>query len=984
MSKIFGFYHICTIGKWHQVVDEQIQTILNSGPYQQTEKIFVSIVGSECHALTLPDKFEIVYTSTDMSCYERWILKYLYNFCLNQIENVRVWYIHAKGVSHSDKPLTGVHGGWAYITAWRKCMEHFVITQYKSCLDALIDYDTCGINLHTKPSLHYSGNFWWANSDYIKTLQMSIDDDYLSPEMWICSRAGKHFCLHETGVDHYVTYYPTSKYIKFESEHIEPRFTITEIDPDDDYIEEEEVVGRKVYIFYICTDTNNLLHFMQKGYQEKENIIYIFIGTNQKNLHDNVIFYKARHTYCFDNWAEALKEYNLYEKLTDNDRVILINHITRGPYLKGDTDWISKLTSMITSRTKLAGISINCHNNPSAKQYYHGSWIYDYVPHVQNLLYVTDKIGLKVAFDNGIFTIKPDEHEFDKVYRQEVGFSIAMLTSGYRINCLLSRYKDKDYCLPINMCLNNPSVCNGDPFVQNGYFGGNIDPFEAMFIRTDRQFFVEMARSLSSVITPQTLSLEAQQKINGKYCVYVPPDDISINVFNEFATTLVNAVRKKGYVCAYSNHFLPDHKHIILGAIRFSDNESRKNIPKDSIIFNLEQLYDQSPLINNQYIDMLRNYSVWDYSLDNITWLRKNQIIYNVKHVSIGNIQDVPITHLSEDKKDIDVLFYGSLNDRRMEIYLKLKQRFPDKNIVFEPNVWGEQRNNLIARSKIVLNIHFFESKNFEVIHVMHLLANQAFVISEDNLPTAVDNELAKGFVSCSYTNMVDVIGLYLNDPVIRQEISQKGYDIIRSRPQTVALRDALTNIEETQLSILICSIESRVDTFLPNIFRQLRDQVKDLPVEVISLVDNKRISIGEKRNRLVDMAKGKYVVMVDDDDIISDDYVKSLFSAMEEDSDIVVFLLERYENDKFDRLCTYGVEYETDQNLENVYIRLPNHIACIRKSIAEKIKFPLVNNGEDYSFAGRLKPLIKTQTRINKVIYRYNYHFITSTSRPL
>src|SRR5688572_23555139 len=81
-------------------------------------------------------------------------------------------------------------------------------------------------------------------------------------------------------------------------------------------------------------------------------------------------------------------------------------------------------------------------------------------------------------------------------------------------------------------------------------------------------------------------------------------------------------------------------------------------------------------------------------------------------------------------------------------------------------------------------------------------------------------------------------------------------------------------------LSILVCSVHTRYDNFLLKIEKQLFDQYKALSepdqhrVEIVVLTDNKMMMLGHKRNVMVELAQGKYIVFVDDDDRISDDYI--------------------------------------------------------------------------------------------------------------
>jgi len=259
-------------------------------------------------------------------------------------------------------------------------------------------------------------------------------------------------------------------------------------------------------------------------------------------------------------------------------------------------------------------------------------------------------------------------------------------------------------------------------------------------------------------------------------------------VFIELAIGIMTAIKTKGYSnCQYSNNFLDGYRHIIFGANAMCKNNLVvATIPCDSIIVNCEQLSDDSPWVNNIYMNILKKHLVWDYSKDNIAWLNKHDIIFNVSYLPIGNFSlgrdPVP------EEQDIDVLFYGYLNHRRQEIYQQLKKNLDGKNIMFEENIWGDERDKLICRSKIILNIHYYETKIFEIIRISHLLANQAFVISEDSTATSTYANLKDGYVECAYSEIVNKVTYYLDNPNERKKIAKKGYDLIKLTPQTVPL----------------------------------------------------------------------------------------------------------------------------------------------------------------------------------------------------
>ena len=73
------------------------------------------------------------------------------------------------------------------------------------------------------------------------------------------------------------------------------------------------------------------------------------------------------------------------------------------------------------------------------------------------------------------------------------------------------------------------------------------------------------------------------------------------------------------------------------------------------------------------------------------------------------------------------------------------------------------------------------------------------------------------------------------------------------------------------KLSILIPSIPSRIQDRMIPLYHKLQEQIRKLDnpkdVELLCVIDNKRRSIGYKRESLVYIARGNYLAFVDDDD---------------------------------------------------------------------------------------------------------------------
>lgn len=189
-------------------------------------------------------------------------------------------------------------------------------------------------------------------------------------------------------------------------------------------------------------------------------------------------------------------------------------------------------------------------------------------------------------------------------------------------------------------------------------------------------------------------------------------------------------------------------------------------------------------------------------------------------------------------------------------------------------------------------------------------------------------------------------------------------------------------------LSVLVCSVHTRYKTFLPRIQDQLYTQLEALPeedkarVEIMVLTDNKQIMLGAKRNHMVEIAQGRYIAFVDDDDRLSDDYLAELLKATESDADCIVFTAMVSMNGEAPKPCYYSKENGADFNKKDAYYRIPNHICCVKKSVSIKSSFPNMLYGEDAGYSKVLFEYLKSEHKIDKVLYYYDYNSQTTETQ--
>jgi len=286
----------------------------------------------------------------------------------------------------------------------------------------------------------------------------------------------------------------------------------------------------------------------------------------------------------------------------------------------------------------------------------------------------------------------------------------------------------------------------------------------------------------------------------GQFAVSIAtqPGFVHSEAFREVAESVHHGLRALGHDSVLSDRTdrpdladladlagLADRRHIVFGSNLISAKNCR--LPKGSILYNLEQIYDDSPWLTKDLIALFRRHTVWDYSLANIEALARYGIA--ARHVPIGYVPE--LTRIPPAPyRDIDVLFVGSIVERRLAVLQALHER--GANVIPAFGVYGAERDELIARAKIVLNVHMYEAKVFEVVRVSYLLANRCFVVSERGLDIAGERPYEEGIAFVEYHELVNACLGYLADDRSRDRTATRGFELFAERRVPDLLRAVL------------------------------------------------------------------------------------------------------------------------------------------------------------------------------------------------
>ena len=235
--------------------------------------------------------------------------------------------------------------------------------------------------------------------------------------------------------------------------------------------------NKRTLIVYQMYEENEITDFfLDNGVVYDKNVDYVFvinvsdferdpIGFKPSEKFNNAIESVSAKVFYRDNTG---KDFGGYSCVVDRfsksglidlyDFFIFMNQTLIGPLLpdwsKDLFHWSSVFTSLINERDRLAGLSINCwifsgwEREGLKLPFFHlspdGNGVF--APHVQTMLFVMDKLSLKLASDEGIFDYKnilEDKHR--TIIEKEIRLSEIILLNNYNIASVLDCSRGVDF-----------------------------------------------------------------------------------------------------------------------------------------------------------------------------------------------------------------------------------------------------------------------------------------------------------------------------------------------------------------------------------------------------------------------------------------------------------------------------------------------------------------------------------------------------------
>ena len=220
------------------------------------------------------------------------------------------------------------------------------------------------------------------------------------------------------------------------------------------------------------------------------------------------------------------------------------------------------------------------------------------------------------------------------------------------------------------------------------------------------------------------------------------------------------------------------------------------------IVVNFEHLSDGAAWFLPSYREVLTKCYLWEYSETNFQRHRELNF-YAADYVPLGYQRGAGpelalAAVLPENERDIDVVFFGALNDRRV----KVLQALLDKGLVVHTpagSPWTvEERDARLRRAKVVLNMHQFDdSRIVETPRLTVLFRNRKAVVCELYPDSELMSLWRDAVVGAPYDGLVDATLALLGDPAQRVELEAIGYQRLNCMDQKPICAAALARFDQ-------------------------------------------------------------------------------------------------------------------------------------------------------------------------------------------
>lgn len=290
---------------------------------------------------------------------------------------------------------------------------------------------------------------------------------------------------------------------------------------------------------------------------------------------------------------------------------------------------------------------------------------------------------------------------------------------------------------------------------------------------------------------------------NYHVCQIVPEKTMHVIAgYDDVTTTIVWGLRSLGHAASYGiNHVRPDATNIIFGAHNLQ-LDVLKSFRRDTIVYNLEQMYGlyQRPLgwkkleqFRETFDWAAENLTIFDYSRRNVEAVLTHNPASSIQYVPIGY---APIlTRIAKpEEQDIDILFIGMPHEFRLSVFKDLCEKW--FSTVFLCGLYGEKRDEIIGRSKIVMNISAGTPNSiFSIVRASYFLANRKAVVADIYPEIDMEPDMPIAVKFAAPDQIAGVCSYILKNDDYRAEAEAIGFEMFQRRDIREILSKALAAV---------------------------------------------------------------------------------------------------------------------------------------------------------------------------------------------
>jgi hypothetical protein len=274
--------------------------------------------------------------------------------------------------------------------------------------------------------------------------------------------------------------------------------------------------------------------------------------------------------------------------------------------------------------------------------------------------------------------------------------------------------------------------------------------------------------------------------------VVQPEDYVNYAPFLGVARAMSFALRRLGYeVRLTGNEFLRDATNMVFGAHHLAADLAA-DLPPDTILYNTEQLRPDGALVEALH-PFTSRFAVWEPDLGNVEAWRALGLGGRVRYLQPGYVPESSTVDVTTPT-DIDVLFFGKVNPRRMVVLDGVVRAGIRLHVA--DGIYLADRDALVARAKIVLNVHAADDSSLEMARVAYALANRRALVTELGRGARLDADLSDGVLAGPTSALADLCRALVVDDGRRVALAERGFQAFSRRDLVATVRNALAQAD--------------------------------------------------------------------------------------------------------------------------------------------------------------------------------------------